>query len=442
MEDLHRCDFIHADLKASNILVTPVIISPGEEKFDGSQGASESIYFYVNIGDFEASNGVVGTGFWRAPEVLLAVRDNVKPILSPAADVYSYGMLCYELLTGHIPFEKCGLSNYNLVLSGQRPDLPPNVNLKMKKLLRLCWHKEPQKRPGWKSIIETLKEELILHPLGSQQPKSSAQPRVGMVRETIKVAAATSETVNVVVTSWEEVVALGLGTEAFASWKVKIVPEILPFIKAILACRKALRQETLILWKNIMEDEIMSVDGILTDDNTIIRHVVLCALDNAWDVVGYAWTNRVVKGFDRSLLQDRRWEEDNGLWYKKRRDAFVGKGLGSELQDRWRAPDIFEEDNGIWYKNSHSLLGRKHWLKKILSTSKEWELFQTVVNTWQSENEGSFRRWKKNLQEASFAWDKICVAFHAWHLKGPITNAAWNSVRYSEYRENVNFKEF
>jgi hypothetical protein len=34
-------------------------------------------------------------------------------------DVYSFGMLCYELVTGHnLQFEELGLSEYVLVLSG------------------------------------------------------------------------------------------------------------------------------------------------------------------------------------------------------------------------------------------------------------------------------------------------------------------------------------
>jgi serine/threonine protein kinase len=201
MEDLHQCGLIHADLKASNILVTPIIMDPREEEVDGLQQPAESMYFYVKIGDFETSDGIVGTRFWRSPEVLQALRNGAKPMLSPAADVSSYGLLCYELLTGQIPFEECARSDYDVVLSGQRPELPAHVNLTMKELLRACWHTEPRERPRWTSIIKTLKEQLILHPLGLQQPKRRTQPRIEMAREKIEAAATTSETSNLVVNS-------------------------------------------------------------------------------------------------------------------------------------------------------------------------------------------------------------------------------------------------
>jgi tRNA A-37 threonylcarbamoyl transferase component Bud32 len=46
MEDLHSCDLIHADLKASNILVTTLIMDC-EEEDNGLEQVSESMYFYV-----------------------------------------------------------------------------------------------------------------------------------------------------------------------------------------------------------------------------------------------------------------------------------------------------------------------------------------------------------------------------------------------------------
>ncbi|CAK9201795.1 unnamed protein product [Sphagnum troendelagicum] len=170
MEDLHSCGLIHRDLKAANILVTALSLNPGHGEVIGLEQALESLYFYVKVGDYESSDGIEGTGFWRPPEVLQALKDGTKPVWSCEGDVYSFAMLCYELLTGRIPFGEHRLSDYDVVLSGQRPELPAHVNSRMRNLLHRCWQTEPQKRPGWTAIIEYLKDEFQLHQLSVRNP--------------------------------------------------------------------------------------------------------------------------------------------------------------------------------------------------------------------------------------------------------------------------------
>jgi serine/threonine protein kinase len=64
--------------------------------------------FDVKIGDYESSDDVVGTESWRPPEVLRALRDGspLELVYSPAVDVYGFGMVCYEILTGRISFRR------------------------------------------------------------------------------------------------------------------------------------------------------------------------------------------------------------------------------------------------------------------------------------------------------------------------------------------------
>jgi serine/threonine protein kinase len=72
------------------------------------------------------------------------------------ADVYSYGMTCYEVLTGGKPFEGHPQSDYSWVLGGNRPKLPNYSDPSTQALLAQCWHDDPSQRPTFESIEKQL----------------------------------------------------------------------------------------------------------------------------------------------------------------------------------------------------------------------------------------------------------------------------------------------
>ncbi|KAG0599191.1 hypothetical protein M758_12G134800 [Ceratodon purpureus] len=149
---LHNDNIIHRDLNASSVQ-----IRPHDKDFDTIHGR-----FDCKVTGFESSVGVVGTGFWRAPEILLGVKDrDIKPdLFSKKSDVYSYAMTCYEILTGGVPFEDHDQSDYDVVLLDERPKLPRNTKPWMEELLRRCWHREPSERPTFREIVDILKDNL------------------------------------------------------------------------------------------------------------------------------------------------------------------------------------------------------------------------------------------------------------------------------------------
>jgi len=158
MVSLHyRYGIIHKDLKAANVLlpVNPMYILYEDVRFGRK---------CLDVADFECSMvGVVGTGFWRAPEILRQLKDrkSVSQVeFTMKSDVYSFGMLGYELVTGRIPFEDHGFGDYGIVLSGQRPELPEDVHYSIRDIITECWHPEPSRRPDFRSLEEKLGELL------------------------------------------------------------------------------------------------------------------------------------------------------------------------------------------------------------------------------------------------------------------------------------------
>lgn len=153
MRYLHEQGILHKDMKASNVLVNV-----------SKERGGLLLPYECHIADFETSRGVKGTGFWRAPEVLQALqnrgkdRNAEKNIWTEKADVYSYAMTCYEILTGRIPFGNLvgTRADHDAVIRGERPLLPDDLSSEMPEFLAKCWHSDPSKRPSFNEIWHEL----------------------------------------------------------------------------------------------------------------------------------------------------------------------------------------------------------------------------------------------------------------------------------------------
>jgi hypothetical protein len=155
---LHKHKIYHRDLKPGNVLVNP-------RKF-GKLNVGECMY--VKVADFGVSKmnvtGIlpskltdvdIGTTTYRAPEM----GSNDLPLHEPdKADVYSFGIMCSEILSGKDPFEGVQKSKIqNKVKEGVRPKLPINFN-GLVSLINECWRLDACERPSFQAICERLKK--------------------------------------------------------------------------------------------------------------------------------------------------------------------------------------------------------------------------------------------------------------------------------------------
>ncbi len=150
LEYLQGENIIHADVRSSHVLLNEQyqarLTSFGLAKVQQA-GIVES----VQLPDSCA---------WQAPEVLRLHQD------TKASDIYSFGVLLWEMQTGQIPWKD--LNNDAIkqkVLAGERPAIAQETTEPWRTLMTECWQADPTKRPSWTIIIAQL---------NAYQPKNDA----------------------------------------------------------------------------------------------------------------------------------------------------------------------------------------------------------------------------------------------------------------------------
>lgn len=171
MEYIHSRKIYHGDLNPSNILLK-------------ARSSSTEGYFHAKISGFSLSSIKVSVRspatkgdesvIWYAPEVLAELErqtdQKCSSKYSEKADIYSFGMLCFEILTGKVPFEDSHLQGNKIIRNiraGERPLFPYPSPKYLANLTRRCWHPTPSFRPSFSSlcrILRYIKKILIINP--------------------------------------------------------------------------------------------------------------------------------------------------------------------------------------------------------------------------------------------------------------------------------------
>ena len=158
---VHSRKILHCDLKSQNILLT------------------ES--WQVKVCDFglarfqdrfvKDNKGKIGTPHWMAPEILRGES------YTEAADVYSFGVILWEVLTGQIPYKERSFAQitgsvgyHKETLTFPHPDGEGRSSIyhKLKKVVNNCLRFDQAERPTYSHILDYL--EKVDHKCNASSP--------------------------------------------------------------------------------------------------------------------------------------------------------------------------------------------------------------------------------------------------------------------------------
>ncbi|KRX72837.1 Mitogen-activated protein kinase kinase kinase 9 [Trichinella sp. T6] len=148
---------VHRDLKSSNVLIKEPIVE---------RNLKNLTLKIIDLGlAREACRttrmSMCGTYAWMAPEVIKSST------FSKASDVWSYGVLLWELLTGEVPYKGIDALAvaYGVAVNKLTLPIPSSCPEELSRMMEDCWNVEPRRRPTFMQLIvrlERLRENFSL----------------------------------------------------------------------------------------------------------------------------------------------------------------------------------------------------------------------------------------------------------------------------------------
>jgi serine/threonine protein kinase/PhoPQ-activated pathogenicity-related protein len=185
LDAAHKNGIIHRDVKPANVMIDSV----GRVKLTDFSLARLVDY---SLTPLTGENNVLGTPAYMSPEQCQGYE------AGPQSDLYSLGVVLYEMVTGHLPFEA---ENY-LALLRHHTDTPPtpvrlikpNLPVALEQVIMRCLSKTVSKRPASGEELAQILRDLIRNRFYEEHYDPTTSKTVALDISQIEETARTPET--------------------------------------------------------------------------------------------------------------------------------------------------------------------------------------------------------------------------------------------------------
>ncbi|MCS5717596.1 serine/threonine protein kinase [Herbiconiux sp. CPCC 205763] len=144
---VHQAGIVHRDIKPSNVLLRPSDVPgvPGREF--RAKLADFGIAYLVDSTRLTTPGTLIGTAAYLSPEQVRGAEP------APASDIYAFGLVLIEALTGERAFPQTGTHEAALARLTRDPVIPGTIGYPWRSLLTAMTSRDPDQRPTALDVV-------------------------------------------------------------------------------------------------------------------------------------------------------------------------------------------------------------------------------------------------------------------------------------------------